>query len=215
MKSARVALHHDSETITTIHEGICASPDLDREIILGGQSVDGVETITSFVYGEVAAYESLLTDLEMVLEYDVTPANDGFFLYLRRELGANGLSLLNVLAQDTVVVVPPIEIRSDGSIRLTLVGYSTDLSAVIEALASDVSIDVCWTSDSVTVTGTPVSDRQLVALSTARDVGYYEVPRDNGIETVADELDVAVSTASELLRRGEANAIERLFDQRL
>ena len=210
-----MALHHDSETITTIHEGICASPDLDREIILGGQSVDGVETITSFVYGEVAAYESLLTDLEMVLEYDVTPANDGFFLYLRRELGANGLSLLNVLAQDTVVVVPPIEIRSDGSIRLTLVGYSTDLSAVIEALASDVSIDVCWTSDSVTVTGTPVSDRQLVALSTARDVGYYEVPRDDGIETVADELDVAVSTASELLRRGEANAIERLFDQRL
>jgi len=212
MKSARVALHHDSETISPIHEGLCASPDLDRELILGCQSVDSVERLISFVYGEVAAYETLLADLERVIEYDVTPANDGFFLYIRRELGADGLSLLSALAQNTVVVVPPIEVRSDGSIRLTLVGYSADLSAVIEALASGVSIEVRWTSDSVTVTGTPVSDRQLTALSTARDVGYYEIPRENGIEAVADELDVAVSTASELLRRGEANAIEQFFD---
>ncbi len=215
MKSARVALHHNSETISPIHEGICASPDIEREIILGGQSVDGVEKIISFVYGEMAAYEALLADIDMVSEYDVTPSNDGFFLYLRRELDGDGLSLLNALAQNTVVVVPPIEIRSDGSIRVTLVGYSADLSAVIEELASGVSINVCWTSDSVTVIGTPVSDRQHTALATARDVGYYEIPRDNGIEAVADELDVAVSTASELLRRGEANAIKRFLDQQM
>jgi len=86
---------------------------------------------------------------------------------------------------------------------------------VIEELVAGVSIDIRWTSDSVTVTGTPVTDRQLAALSTARDLGYYEVPRRNGIETVADELDVAVSTASELLRRGEANTIERVLDRRL
>ncbi len=215
MKSVRVSLHHDSETLSPIHEGICTSPDLEREIILGGQVVDDIETITSYVYGEIAAYESLLVDFETVLEYDVAPADDGFFLYLRQKLGADGLSLLNALAQETVVVVPPIEIRSDRTIRLTLVGHSADLSAVIEELVAGVSIDIRWTSDSVTVTGTPVTDRQLAALSTARDLGYYEVPRRNGIETVADELDVAVSTASELLRRGEANTIERVLDRRL
>ncbi|WP_418280158.1 helix-turn-helix domain-containing protein [Halorubrum sp. DTA98] len=215
MKSVRVSLYHDAETLSPIHEGICTSPGLDREVVLGGQAVDGVETITSYVYGEVAAYESLLTDLETVLEYDVTPADDGCFLYLRQELERDGLSLLNALAQETVVVVPPIDIRSDRTIRLTIVGHSADLSAVIEELATGVSIDVRWTSDGVTATGTPVSDRQIAALSTARDLGYYEVPRRNGIEAVADELGVAVSTTSELLRRGEANAIERVLDRRL
>lgn len=215
MKSARMSLHHDTETLSPIHKGICTSPDLEREIILGGQAVDDVETITSYVYGEITAYESLLADLETVLEYDVTPADDGFFLYLRQELGANGLSLLNALAQETVVVIPPIEIRSDRTIRLTIVGHSADLSAVIKQLAAGVSIDIHWTSDSVSITGTPVSDRQLAALSAARYLGYYEVPRQNGIEAVANELDVAVSTASELLRRGEANIIEHVLDRQL
>ena len=214
MKSVRVSLGHNPETTGPIHEAICTSPALEREVILGGQSVDGVETITSFVYGDVEAYEAALADLETVREYDVTPADDGFFLYLRRELGAEGTSLLNALAQDTVVVVPPIEIRSDRTIRLTIVGRSADLTAVIEDLADGVTVEVLWTSDRVTVGEPPASDRQLAALEAARDVGYYEVPRRNGIEAVADELGCAVSTASELLRRGEANVIDRVLERR-
>ena len=212
MKSVRVSLGHDPETLAPIHEGICASPDLDREVILGGQAVDGVETITSFVYGEVEAYESILADLETVREYDVTPADDGFFCYLRRELESEGLSLLDALAQETVVVVPPIEIRSDRTIRLTLIGHARDLSMAIDAVADGISIDVRWTSDRVTVSESAASDRQRAALQAAWDVGYYEVPRRNGIEAVADELECAVSTASELLRRGEANVVGRVLE---
>jgi len=54
---------------------------------------------------------------------------------------------------------------------------------------------------------TSVSSRQEDALRAAWELGYYEVPRRNGIEAVADELDCAVSTASELLRRAEAHAV--------
>jgi len=212
MKSVRVSLCHDPETLAPIHEGICASPDVDREIILGGQAVDGVETITSFVYGELEAYESILADLETVREYDVTPADDGFFCYLRRELESEGLALLDALARETVVVVPPIEIRSDRTIRLTLIGHANDLSMAIDAVADGVSIDVRWTSDRVTVSESAASDRQRAALQAAWDVGYYEVPRRNGIEAVADELGCAVSTASELLRRGEANVVGRVLE---
>lgn len=212
MKSACVSLVHDAETLAPIHAAICDSPAIDREVILGGQSVDGVETVTSFVYGEPAAYESILEDLETVREYDVTPAEDGFFCYLRRELEAEGLSLLDALAQETVVVVPPIEVRSDRTIRLTIVGHSPDLTRVLEQVADGVTVDVQWTSDSVTVSGASVSERQLAALEVARDVGFYEIPRRNGIEAVAEELDCAVSTASELLRRGEAAAVERVLE---
>ena len=212
MKSVRVSLGHDPEALAPIHEGICASPAVDREVILGGQAVDGVETITSFVYGELEAYESILADLETVHEYDVTPADDGFFCYLRRELEPEGLSLLDALARETVVVVPPIEVRSDRTIRLTLIGHARDLSMTIESLPDGVSVDVRWTSDRATVSESAASDRQRAALQVAWDVGYYEVPRRNGIEAVADELECAVSTASELLRRGEANVVERMLE---
>ncbi|WP_306054884.1 helix-turn-helix domain-containing protein [Natronococcus wangiae] len=212
MKSVRIELRHAPEALSPIHEGICSSPDLERELILGGRAVDGVETITSFVYGDPAAYEPLVADRDPVREYEITPVEDGFFLHLRRELGPEGRSLLNALAQDTVVVVPPIAVRSDRTMRLTLVGHPNDLRTILETVPEGVSTDVLWAHDELTVTGGPVSDRQRDALRAARGVGYYEIPRRNGIEAVAAELECAVSTASELLRRGEARAVERVLD---
>ncbi|WP_226007543.1 helix-turn-helix domain-containing protein [Natrinema salinisoli] len=213
MKSMRIELEYTSEAIPSLHEAICESPRIEREVIVGGQAVDGVETITSFVYGDADAYEPRLADLENVLEYDITPADDGFFCYLRRELDSEGVSLLNALSQETVVVVPPIEVRSDRTIRLTIVGHSSALSAVVDEVPERLTLDVRWVSEDVTVTEPSVTDRQLVALRAARDVGYYEIPRTAGIEAVADELECAVSTASELLRRGEANAVDRVLDE--
>lgn len=214
MKSMRLSLDHDAGALSPIHEAIRDSPDIEREVVLGGQAVDGVETITSFVRGEPSAYESILEDIEGVREYDITPADGGFFLYLRQDLGPEGRSLLDALARETVVVVPPIEIRSDGTIRLTVVGHPEDMTAVLEELSDGVSADVLWVSDSVTVTESAVSERQIEALEAAREVGFYEVPRRNGIEAVADELGCAISTASALVRRGEANVVGRALDSR-
>ena len=212
MKSMGIRLEYAPEALGPLHEGICESSDIDREVIVGGQAVDGVETITSFVYGEPEAYEALLRAQDAVEEYDITPSEDGFFCYLRRELGHEGLSLLNALAQETVVVVPPIEVRSDRTLRLTIVGHSAALTTVLEDVPAGTTLDVRWVSDDVTVTEPPVTDRQQMALRTAREVGYYEIPREAGIDVVAGELDIAVSTASELLRRAEANAIERVLE---
>lgn len=212
MKSMGIRLQYAPEAVPQLHAGICESPDIDREVIVGGQAVDGVEMITSFVYGDPEAYEALLVDLEDVREYDITPAEDGFFLYLRRGLGADGLSLLNALAQETVVVVPPIEVRSDRTLRLTVVGHPSALTAVMDEVPDGMTMDARWVSDELTISDSPVTDRQLAALRAARAVGYYEIPREAGIETVADELDCAVSTASELVRRGEANAVERVLE---
>ncbi|MFP8954822.1 helix-turn-helix domain-containing protein [Natrialbaceae archaeon A-arb3/5] len=214
MKSMRIELRYAPESITPIHETICSSPDLEREIILGGQAVEGVETITSFVTGEPDAYEPLLADRSAVLEYDITPSSDGFFLYLRQELGPDGTSLLNALAQETVVVVPPIDVRDDRTMGLTLVGHPDDLRTVVDGMPDGIDLTVLRVGDSVAGRETAVSDRQREALEAAVEVGFYEIPRRNGIEAVADELECAVSTASELLRRGEAGAVEYILESR-
>lgn len=77
MKSMSVEFQYSKEALIPLHRGLCESPNLDREIILGGQSVDGVETISSFVYGNPDAYESLLIEQESALEYDITPTRMG------------------------------------------------------------------------------------------------------------------------------------------
>lgn len=211
MKSMHVALRFSEEALLPLHRGLCESPDLHRETILGGQSVDGVETISSFVRGRPSAYESLLTERASVVEYAITPDEEGFFLYLRQELGPEGLSILDTLARDTVVVVPPIEFHSDRTTRMTLVGHPDDLGAVSRSIPEGVTVDVLRVGSGVTPSRTSISERQRDALDVARRVGYFEVPRRNGIATVAAELGCAVSTASELLRRGEAHAVDHLL----
>ena len=214
MRSMCIELRYDEETLLPIHEGLCASPDLDREIILGGQSVDGIEAISSFVYGEPEAYEELLVGRESILAYDITPTEDGFFVYLRQELGPEGMSMMESLAQETVVVVPPIEFRSDQTMRMTLVGHPDDLKAVLDSIPDGTTVDVQKIGNGVTARETSISERQREALRVARSLGYFEIPRRNGIEAVAQELGCAVSTASELVRRGESHAIDRLLETR-
>lgn len=212
MKSVRIALTFGERSTPPLLDQFFESAELDREVVLGGQVVDSVETVTSFVYGAPAAYETLLDGRDGVLEYEITPSEDGFFLYLRRALGSDGLSLLETLSRETIVVVPPIEIRSDRSVAMTLVGHPRDLGVVLEGTPEGVSLDVRRVQGGVATDPGRLSGRQRQALRTAWEVGYYEVPRRNGVEAVAEELDCAVSTASELLRRAEAGLVGGALD---
>ena len=55
-----------------------------------------------------------------------------------------------------------------------------------------------------------LTDRQLEAVATAVELGFYEVPREAGVADVAAALDVAESTASALLRKAETRVMRRL-----
>ena len=209
MKSVWITLEYSPAGTPPFLEAVFESPDVDREIILGGQTVDGVEILTSYVYGSQAAYKTLLEEYDGVLEYEITPDSDGFFLYLRRELGERGASLLESISRETIVVVPPITLHSDRTIHMTLVGHPNDLGAIVEDVPSGMSVDVRQVRNAVTTTPSRLSTRQEEALQAAWNLGYYDVPRTTGIEGVADEIDCAVSTASELLRRGEARLVEQ------
>ncbi|WP_222917181.1 helix-turn-helix domain-containing protein [Natrinema sp. SYSU A 869] len=52
-----------------------------------------------------------------------------------------------------------------------------------------------------------VTPSQRDALATAVELGYYEVPRAISIRELADELDMAHQSVSELLRRGTENLV--------
>jgi predicted DNA binding protein len=53
-----------------------------------------------------------------------------------------------------------------------------------------------------------LTDRQREVLGVARRVGYYEVPRQTTLQTVAGRVGIDKSTASEILRRAEGRLVD-------
>ena len=56
-----------------------------------------------------------------------------------------------------------------------------------------------------------LTERQREVLEAAMREGYFEVPRESSLEDVADKLGVDKSTASGVLRRGEARVLKRFL----
>lgn len=54
----------------------------------------------------------------------------------------------------------------------------------------------------------PVTRSQREALVLAHEHGFFEVPRETSLETIADALEISTQAVSERLRRGQARLIE-------
>lgn len=213
MKSLRLVVHHSEDTIDPMHAFVCESPAVERELFLEGRVHEGVETALTYVEGDPVAYEEALTEVDIV-DYDITPDDDdGFFCFLRQELDDAGQELFDAFEQETLVIASPIEFRADRTMRLTVVGHPADLQAMLDGLPDGAAVDVRSIGEYASAVGSAVTDRQREALAAAWDVGFYEVPRDGGIEDVAVELDAAVSTASTLLRRAESRLVAAALDR--
>ncbi len=212
MKSLRVAVTFDEESMAPDHRRLCSSPALDRQYILGGNVRDDAETTISYVEGDSERYEALIEGTDHPGTYEITESEDGFFLYTRQPLGESGTTLFEAFHQETIVVVPPFEFRPDRTMRMTVVGASDDLQALLDGLPDGVGTEILRVGDHA---GSPLGDlssRQREAVAVAWECGYYEVPRDGGIEIVAGELECAISTASDLLRRAESRLVANALD---
>ncbi|MFC6954253.1 helix-turn-helix domain-containing protein [Halorubellus litoreus] len=138
--------------------------------------------------------------------YKVTPA-----FSLEEQLGAavDDLDDLEALAR-TDAIVERIDVTAAGS-RQT--GWFADRDA-FDAFRTFWQRNAGFRLHRLTQDGDPepagdgLTDRQREALRTAYEMGYFEIPRRTSLEAVADELDVAASSASERLRRAETELIE-------
>ena len=215
MHAARVALEIPAEHLHPMHEFVCESPAVDRETILERDAGGEVTTLLLHVAGDRRRYERTIDEVPQVEEWTTTAAEEGFYVYVRTRLRSREQRYRRALDRDAVLVVPPVELRSDRTVRQTMVGHSDALSAAVEALPDGVDVEVLRTGTYDRSRGVRVSDRQREALAAAWDAGYYEIPREGGIEAVAEELGCAGSTASDLLRRAERRIVASTLDERL
>ncbi|WP_254863915.1 helix-turn-helix domain-containing protein [Halovivax gelatinilyticus] len=212
MNAVRLAIRHTPETIHPIHDLVCRTPEIDRELLLYISVEDGRETAINYVDGDETVYrEALASDVE-IDEYEVYPADDGgCYTYIRHDLDPSNRALADALGRDRIAVVYPIEYRSDRRMILSLVMTSEDFREVSEAIPDAIEMDVLSVGSIPQLTGPPLTETQREAMKTAWELGYYAVPREASLADVAAELGCAASTASDLLRRGQATMVDAEF----
>ncbi|WP_211694350.1 helix-turn-helix domain-containing protein [Natronomonas salina] len=154
--------------------------------------------------------------VDAVRDVELTPVDDeSFYVYVTQAYTRSDETFFGAFAELRLVVVPPIRYGSDGHPELTVVGSEGSLTALVEALRewAGVSVDVrtvgTFDRRHGTVAG-DLTDRQFEAVETATELGYYAAPREASLADVADALDVAEGTASELLRRAESRLMAGL-----
>lgn len=218
MKSLHCTLRFEESAMHPVHRRLAADDALVRdELLHGHRSGDGADTLLFYVEGDRDAYVDALESTDRVVDYDVTPLDEAScYAYVRERSAEFDVRLQEAFQRPGLLVVPPVEFRSDGTARLTVVGESAALQSALEDVPAEASVDVERIGEydgAPPGTGADLTDRQREAAAAALDVGYYDVPRSGSLDDVAEELDCAPGTASEHLRKAERAALSAALDR--
>lgn len=168
-----------------------------------------------YVEGDREAVVAELDGRDGVRAYEVFAGRGRLlYLYLHVEVDERVRELLSVVRAHRLVVDFPVRFDDAGA-TLGLVGDPSDLRAALAAFPEpareELTVDrVHEFAPGARNLRALLTDRQLSVLETAVDLGYYADPRRATVESLADDLDIAQSTASEHLRRIEARVLSAL-----
>ena len=217
MRRLRLRVAHSRETLHPMHAFEMHRDDFHgSELLHWNASLGETNALVFRVRGDPDAYRAALAERSEAVAYSVTPAVDGvFYCCVRERLTDRDRTYVDAVARGTVVVVPPVGYNGDGTVDVSLVGSSSDLSAVLNALPGDVDVEVLSVGDygaHATASGA-LTARQREAVEAAVDRGYYDSPRRATVTDVADDLGVSPSTAAEHLRKAEKGVMARVADR--
>ncbi len=138
--------------------------------------------------------------------YQAVPA-----LSFEEQLGGqiNDLDGLEALATADAII-ERITVTADGWEQL---GWFADRAAFTEFASfwqrnADFGLERLTRDAEPKSPGNGLTDRQLEALRTAYEMGYFEIPRRTSLDAVAQELDISASSLSERLRRAQTQLIQ-------
>lgn len=181
--------------------------------LLASSVIEGVHTALYHVDGwPPKPYEAALDDVETVHEYVVAEhVDETFTVYIRESLAAVDREITTNFERVGLIMWFPIVFRSDGSLRVTLIGPAETLQTALDETPSGIVVDIeeIGAYNSRRVGGRPeLTDRQFEAVAAAVDCGYYDDPRSGSVTGVAEVLGCAPGTAAEHLRRAERTIME-------
>ncbi|QSW99975.1 helix-turn-helix domain-containing protein [Haloterrigena alkaliphila] len=214
MKTVRLTLRYDAETIHPMHRFVADSDDFDAyRMVHGNLAGDDDHAFIFHVVGDPDAYAAAMERTEQVGDYDLNRTGERTFTVYVRDVPEDvDERLLDSFTRGSLVVLPPIEYRSDWTVRFSVVGESDDLRRALEGIPDGIEATVGRVGeyDGGDAAVGSLTDRQREALRTARELGYFDVPRTASVDDVAAALNCAPGTAAEHLRKAEASVIDAL-----
>lgn len=116
-------------------------------------------------------------------------------------------ALYDFVETSSLTIEFPVDVRN-GWYEFDLTGTRDELDRLQKVLESTpLSYELLSLVNS-TDPGDMLTDRQQEIIRTAVQNGYFEIPRECTLAELADELDIDKSTASTILRRGEAQIVK-------
>lgn len=217
MKCVRLRVTFSPKTITPVHEAICDSAAVERDVLLHeDRAGPGPDTLLYRVDGDPDTFAGMLDDAPGVLEWAFTAIEDGtFHAFVEEETPDRDEEILDALSQTGITTVPPVEFDSDRSATFTIVGTAGAIRPALEELPDEMGMTVIRVGGydrRPELFDSGLTSRQREAVAAAVDAGYYDDPRRGSIGDVAATLDVAASTAAEHLRKAESRVMAAVLD---
>lgn len=219
MKYLRLELRYPPDLMHPMHRLVDESDAVERDVLLQGTVLDETaDTFLFYVEGDIDVYTDALRAVDRIREFEVTRIDDdGYYVFLTQRRDAVDEAMFDPFQRTGIVVVPPVDFRPSGIVRLTLIGERGPLGDALAELPDRIESDVLrigeydWRQD---LFDPGLTDRQFDALAAAVESGYYEYPRSGTVEEVAERIDAAPSTASEHLRKAESAMMSAFIELR-
>jgi DNA-binding CsgD family transcriptional regulator len=191
------------------------APFVERAMAMQWNYTGDALGILHYVVGDADALEAAMQEIPEVVGYDIERIDgQSCYVYVRDATTDPLQEMFGPISSGGLVVVPPIEYESDGTVAFSIFGPEDELQNAV----TDISVPVKVTIEAVgglartrSAVEARLTERQREAVKTAVNLGYYEIPRTATQEDIAAELNCAPSTAAEHLRKAESQALRAQF----
>lgn len=207
MKYIQLTLQFTPDAMHPIHRFIDESDAVDRDVLVHGNTIGEFDTFLFYVVGDRAPYAAALEATEMITDFEITVIDDqSFYCFLTQQRNTIDEAMFGSFNRTGVIIVPPIEFRPNRMANLTVVGDATSVQQTLDEIPDQVSVTIEQVGEydwRQSLFDPELTDRQREAVTAAVKKGYYAIPRESDVETIAATIDCAASTAAEHLRKAE------------
>ncbi|WP_436928381.1 helix-turn-helix domain-containing protein [Halosimplex halobium] len=219
MKVLRATARVAPEDAPTFFNLLAHAPEVEEARVLEVNTTPaGVETLLIAIDGDHTAFAAQADETPGVQSVEVSVVGEGraYALLVMRSPETPLFDRIHEMGSSRGFVVRTPFVYRDGAMYGRAVGDPEPLQRALEEVPAEIDVRVDEVGEfrgGLDDPGTRLSERQREALETARDLGYYETPREATHEDVAAELDCAPATASDHLQKAEAKLVDAALDE--
>lgn len=218
MRYLRVRLTFSEKVRHPMHEFLVVHPEMTLTELWTWRFLGDLPTMLFRIVGAIEPYSERISEVDTISEYTLTSVTeDTFYAFVRATPTSEEWDWILAFAQESIVVIPPVVYTETGTAVFEVLGDPDDLRALLAGLPEsvDATVEHLGDHDRRRDIETVLTDRQREVVTTATELGYYNVPRDATVADVAAELDITDSTVSAHLRKAESAVMREILSSQI